>query len=135
MDLVVAARVDEHGGPRAQRLLGVGRRGGHRAELAQEAQARHGEHEVVGELVEAPLDAEVGAEGGGEDRGVRGEVAARVVADEQHRALFRDVAQAADLAAEPEAREQPHARKGLADVVGVALVEVGGRDAPHDLDY
>ena len=42
------------------------------------------------------------------------------------------VAEAADLAAEPEARQQPQARQRLADVVGVALVEVGGGDAAGD---
>ena len=42
--------------------------------------------------------------------------------------VLGDVAQPADLAAEVEAREQPQAREVLADVVGVALVEVGGGD-------
>jgi hypothetical protein len=87
----------------------------------------------VGELVEGPLDAEVGVEGEGEDRGVGREVAARVVADEQHRPLLGDVPQAADLAAEVEARQQPQARQRLADVVRVALVEIGRRHAADDL--
>jgi hypothetical protein len=130
---VVATGVDEHRSARAQRLLGVGRRGGHGAELAQEAQPGHRQHEVVGELVEAPLDAEVRAEGEGEDRGVGRQVAAGVVAHEQHRPLLGDVAQAANLAAEVEARKQPQARQRLADVVGIALVEVGRRHAAHDL--
>ena len=63
VDLVVAARVDEQRGALVERALGVARRGGDRAVLAQPAEPGHREHEVVGELVEAPLDAEVGAEG------------------------------------------------------------------------
>ena len=61
------------------------------------------QHEVVGELVEGALDAEVGREGEREDRRVRRQVAAGVVADEQHRAVLGHVAEPADLAAEPEA--------------------------------
>ena len=57
----------------------------------------------MGELVEGALDAEVGAEGEREDGRVRRQVAAGVVADEQHRALLGHVAEAADLAAEPDA--------------------------------
>ena len=83
----------------------------------------------MGELVEAALDAEVGAEREREDVRVGRQVAARVVADEQDRALRRDVVEAAHVGAEVEAREQPQPRQRLADVVGVALVEVGGRDA------
>src|SRR5207248_11455890 len=55
---------------------------------------------------------------------------ARMVADEQHRPVVRDVAEASDLAPEPQAREQPQEGELLADVVGIALVEVGPRDAP-----
>ena len=57
------------------------------------------------------------------------QVAARVVAHEQHRALGRDAVEPAHVGAEVEAREHPEARERLADVVGVALVEVGLRDA------
>jgi hypothetical protein len=56
----------------------------------------------VGELVELALDAEVGREGEREHRRVRRDVAARVVADEQHRAGVGDVAEPADLAPEPQ---------------------------------
>ena len=69
-------------------------------------------HEVVGERVERALDAEVRAEGEREDAAVDGEVAAGVVADEQDRAVLGDVAQAADLAAEVQARQQPQPRAG-----------------------
>ena len=62
---------------------------------------------------------------------VGGHVAAGVVADQQHRAVLGDVAQVAHLAAEPEAREQPGERQVLADVVGVAVVEVGGQARPE----
>ena len=79
----------------------------------------------MGQLVEAPLDAEVGVEGEREHAGVGREVAAGVVAHQQHRALGRDALEAAHLAAEPEAGEQPQAGQRLADVVGIALVEVG----------
>ncbi len=53
--------------------------------------------------------------------------------DQQHRPLLGDVPQAADLAAEVQAGEQPQARERLADVVGIALVEVGRRHAAGDL--
>ena len=77
--------------------------------LRRKPRPGHREHEVVGELVEGPLDAEVGAEGEREDARVGREVAARVVADEQDRPLLGDVAQPADLAAEAEAGQQPQA--------------------------
>src|SRR5438045_2769694 len=90
----------------------------------------HGiEIEVVGELEEGPLDAEVGCEREREDEGVGRRVAARVVAHEQDRALGGDLLEPLHVGAEVEAREQPHAGQGLPDVVGIALVEVGGRDA------
>ena len=127
--LVVAARVDEQRRAAVERLLGVLGRGRHRAVLAQAPEAGHGEHEVVGELVEAPLHPEVGAEGEREDVRVRREVAAGVVPHQQHRPLLRDVLQAAHLGPEVEAREHPEAGERLADVVGVALVEVGARHA------
>ena len=57
------------------------------------------------------------------------QVAARVVAHEQRRALGGDAVEPAHLGAEVVAREHPQAGQGLADVVGVALVEVGFRDA------
>ena len=85
------------------------------------------------ELVEAPLDAEVGVEREGEYQRVGREVAAGVVADQQHGALGWDVLEALDLGPEVEAREQPHPRQRVADVVGVALVEVRLRDAALDL--
>src|SRR4051794_21433289 len=132
VDLVVAAGVHEHGGAGAQRLAGVLVRGGDGAVLAQERQPGHREHEVVGELVEGALDPEVGAEREREDAGVRGQVAARVVAHEQHRALLGHVAEPAHLGAEVQRGEQPQPREALPDVVGVALVEVGRGDAGPD---
>ena len=71
----------------------------------------------MGELVEGALDAEVGVEGEREHDRVRRHVAAGVVADEQHGAVVGDVAQPADLAAVPDAGQQPHQRQLLADVV------------------
>ena len=133
MHLVVPSRVDEQRGARRQRGVGVLRGGRHRPVLAQEPQPGHREHEVVGQLVEGALHPEVGTEGEREDRRVGRQVAPRVVADEQDRPLLRDVPQAADLAAEPQAGEEPEARQALADVVGVALVEVGARDSQLDL--
>ena len=97
--------------------------------LRSEPSAGHREHEVVGELVEGALDAEVGVEGEREDDRVGRQVAAGVVADQQHGPRVGDVAQPAYLAAEPEAGQQPHQRETLADEVGIALVEVGARDA------
>ena len=118
---------------RGKRALGVLRRGGHRPVLAQEAQAGHREDQVVGELVEGALDAEVGAEGEREDGRVRGQVAAGVVAHQEHGAGLGNVAEPPDLAAEPQAGQQPEPRQALADVVGIALVEVGAGYARLDL--
>ena len=80
----------------------------------------------MGELVKAALDAEVGVEGEREDERVGRQVAARVVADQQHRPVLGDAPHVAHVAAEPEAGEQPDQRQVLADVVGIAVVEVGG---------
>ena len=44
-------------------------------------------------------------------------------------AALGDVAEVADLAAEPERREQPQQRQLLAELVGVAVVEVGASAA------
>ena len=101
--------------------------------LRRKPRPGHRHDEVVGERVERALDAEVRAEREREDAAVDGEVAAGVVADQQDRPLLGDVAQPADLAAEVQARQQPQRGQALADVVGVALVEVGGGDAPGDL--
>jgi hypothetical protein len=81
----------------------------------------------VGELVEGAFDAEVGVEGKREEEGVGGQVAAGMIPDEERRALLGDVAQVANLAAEPEARQQPDGGQVLADVIGIAVVEVGGQ--------
>ncbi len=129
VDLVVAARVDEQRRARAERLVGVLRVGSDGAVLAQEAEAGHRQHQVVRELVEAALDPEVGGEREREHAGVGREVAARVVAHEEHRARGGDPVEVAHLGAEPDAREQPQAGQRLADVVGVALVEIGARHA------
>jgi hypothetical protein len=56
-----------------------------------------------------------------------------VVADEQHRPVLGHVAEPAHLAPEPDARQQPQPRKVVADVVGVALVEVGDGKPARDL--
>jgi hypothetical protein len=53
-----------------------------------------------------------------------------VVAHQQHGPLLGDVLEAAHVGAEVQAREHPQAGKRLADVVGVALVEVRGGHAP-----
>ena len=87
----------------------------------------------MGELVEDALDPEVGREREREDARVRRQVAARVVADQQHRPLLGHVAQAAHLGAEVERRGEPQRRQVLADVVGVSIVEVRARDLALDL--
>ena len=125
MHLPVAARVDEHRRAGLERLARVLVRGADGPVAAQDRTDGGGEDEVVGELVEGPLDAEVGAEGEREDDRVGRQVAAGVVADQQHRAALGDVLQVADLAPEPERRDQPVERQVLADVVGVAVVEIG----------
>ena len=79
----------------------------------------------MGELVEGPLDAEVGREGERQHDHLGRHVAAGVVADQQHRPVLGHVAHVADLGPVPERRQQPGQRQVLADVVGVAVVEVG----------
>ncbi len=82
----------------------------------------------MGQLVEAALNAEVGAEGQDEDEQVGGDHPAGVIADQQHRALPLDVVQPAHVSAEIEAGQRPQPGQRLANVVGVALVEIGGGD-------
>ena len=62
-------------------------------------------------------------------------VAAGVVGDQQHRSVLGHVAQVPHLAPEPEGGQEPGERQVLADVVGVAIVEVRGQappEAPRD---
>ena len=133
MDLVVAARIDEQRRPGVERLAGVLRRGGDRPELPQLAEPRHRQDEVVRELEERTLDAEVGVEREREHDRVRRHVAAGVIADEQHGSGLRDVAEPADLAPVPQAGGEPQHRQVLPDVVRVTLVEIGPRDPPRRL--
>jgi len=46
-------------------------------------------------------------------------VAARMVADDEHRTCFRDVVQTLDLGPKVRRREQPHPGKLIADEIGV----------------
>jgi hypothetical protein len=78
--------------------------------------------------VEAALAPEVGAEREREDVRVGSEVAAGVVSHEQHGALLRNVLEAAHVRPEVEARKHPEPGQPLADVVGIAFVEVGAGD-------
>ena len=121
---VVAARVHQQRRTGVERQLGVFVVGGDGAELAQRSQSWHRHDEVVRELVERPLDAEVRAEREREHEGVGREIAAAVVADEQNRPVGRNPFEAADVGTEIQRRQQPQAGKLLADVVGVALIEV-----------
>ena len=130
MHLVVAARVDQQrrAGARApaSAFVGVGR---HRAVLAQEAEPGHGQHQVVGQLVEAALDPEVGAEGEREDAVSGVMLPPEWLPTSSTGPSLGDVLQAAHVGPEVQAREQPQAGQRLADVVRVALVEVGRRHA------
>ena len=63
--------------------------------LRSQPSGRRRDDEVVGQLVEGPLDAEVRAEREGEDERVGRHVAAAVVADQQHRPLGGNPVQAA----------------------------------------
>jgi hypothetical protein len=127
--LPVAARVDEHRGVAVEGRAGVLVRRCNSPELPQEWADWRRENEVVGELVEGPLDPEVGVEREGEDDRVRGDVAAGMVADQQHRPFLGDPLHVPHLAAEPDARDQPGEREVLADEIGIAVVEVGGQAA------
>ena len=127
MHLPVAAGVDEDGGARMQRHLGVGMGRLDRAVLLEERpDPREGHHQLVGQLVEAAFDAEVAAEGQGEDDAVGAGVAARVVADEEHGPLVGNVVEPSDLGPVPQGGEEPGQRQGVPDVVGVAVVEQFG---------
>ena len=128
MNLVVTAGIDEQRRPRLERFAGVAGRRRDGPELAQGAERRHRENQIVCELVERALDAEVGIEREREDDRVGRHVATGMVADEQHRPGVGDVPESANLAAEPDAGDQPHQRQPLADEVRIALVEIGPRD-------
>ena len=99
---------DEHGRAALECTAGVLMRGGHRPHAPQEAQAGRREHHVVRELVEASLDAEVGAEGDGEHAGVRRQVAARVVADHHERPVLGNPLEALDDRVEVDAQTVEH---------------------------
>jgi hypothetical protein len=88
----------------------------------------------VGELVEGPLDAEVGVEGEGEDDRVRGDVASGVVADQEHRTLLGNPLHVPHLAPEPDGGHEPGEREVLADEIGVAVIEVRGQPALELVD-
>jgi hypothetical protein len=86
----------------------------------------------VGQLVERPLDAEVRGERQRENEGVRREVAAAVIADQQHRPVGGNPLETAHVGPEVERRQQPQPRQLLADVVRVSLVEIGlGHPGTH----
>jgi hypothetical protein len=118
---VVAARVDEERRAGLERAPTVLVRGRQRPVLAQERRERGQPHrQVVSELVERTLGAEVGVEGVGEGEGVDDQGAAGVVSDQQHRPLGRDPLQAAHLGAEVDVGRQPVGRKRGADELGIA---------------
>src|SRR5947209_13911644 len=52
-----------------------------------------------------------------------------MVPHQKHRPLVGNVAEAADLATEPDARHQPHQRQALANEVWIALVQVRARNS------
>ena len=107
--------------------------GGDGAELAQPAQWRRRDHQVVRQLVERPLDAEIRAKGQREHERVGRHVAAAVVADQQHRAFGGNPVQARDIGPEIQRRQQPRSWQLVADIVGIPLIEVGFGDSRHDL--
>ena len=133
MDLPVAAGIDEHRGiALAARARAFSGEAATQPTLREVEGQRQRQDEVVDQRMEPPLDPEVGREGEREDHRVRGDVAARVVADQQHRPLRGDPLQSAHVGAEVEGGEHPEAGQLLADVVGVAIVEVGSRDPGGD---
>jgi hypothetical protein len=56
-----------------------------------------------------------------------------VIADQQHRPLGGNAVQATHVGPEIQRRQQPGSGQLLADIVRVALIEVGLRDARRDL--
>ena len=133
--LVVAARIDEQRGAARERAPHVLRRGRHRPVRREHGpDARHLEHEVVRELEERALGAEVVVERLREDERVGDERAARVVADEQHRPARRDVLQPAHIGAEPDVRHDAQRGERARDVLGVTQLErVGGRRPAREM--
>jgi hypothetical protein len=87
----------------------------------------------VGELMEAPVGAEVLVERGREDERVGDHQPPRVVADQQRRLADGDVLQALDFAAEvgPADRRQP--RQRAADVLRVPGVDRVAGEPAHEL--
>jgi len=71
---------------------------------------------------ERSFHAEVGAESQGEDEGVGWDIAAAVVAHQEHGLVGRYAIESADVGPEVQRREQPGARQMIADVVGIAVV-------------
>ena len=127
--LVVAARIDEQRGAARERVAHVFWRGGHRPVRREHGpDAGHLEHEVVRELEELAVRAEVVRERLREDERVGDQGAARVVADEQHRPAWRDVLQPAHIGAEPDVRHDAQRGQRARDVLGVTQLErVRGR--------
>ena len=131
--LVVAARIHQHGGAGLKGQPGVFGTGRHGAELAEPAQHRVDGDKVVRELVERPLDTKVGAERQGEHEAVRGNVAAAVVAHQQHRPFRRNAMQSTNVGPEVQGGEHPHAWQLVSDVVRVTLVQIRLGDPGDDL--
>ena len=125
--LPVTTWVDQHGGPNRQRgpRAGLGRLD--RPVLTQEGKPRRLHHQMVSELEEGPDRRRSVDKGEREHEGVRRDVSAGMVADEQHGARGGDPPHVADLRTEPGRDQRPGERKRPTDVAGIALVQ-GGPD-------
>jgi hypothetical protein len=120
-DLVITSGVDEHGHSLGECFGGVLPARGHLADLAHEgAKDWNAEGRVERQPHQRPLETEAAIPGGKEGRCVRRQDAARVVANEQHGAAFRNVLQTFDLGVEV-ARHALHPRQQRAQEIDVAL--------------
>ena len=130
VDLVVAAGVDEQRGARVERLLGVLRRGRDGAVLAQACRGPASRARGCGRAGRSAARRRSRCVNASVKTWVSGvRLPPEWLPTSSTGPLGRDPVEPAHVGAEVEAREHPQARKRLADVVGVALVEVGLRDA------
>ena len=120
MRLDVPSGIDENAVPALEgELRGCGTRRNDAPATRQLPYDRPRRDERVSQCVDGSLDPEVSVERKHENHAVGSHVAARMVADDEHRTCFRDVVQTLDLGPKVRRREQPHPGKLIADEIGV----------------
>src|SRR5579859_7887081 len=91
---------------------------------AQKPQPRHCQNEIVSQLVEATLSAEVRTERERQHDRVRGHVSPRMIPDQQNRPLPGNTLKPTHPRTKVKRREQPQARKVVANVIRIAVIEI-----------